>query len=161
MPDADWTIRPAARSDAAALRAMWSQMADQHNSYDRECWDWTPDSPKAFEARFLEMLGDDDAVVLVAVDGGDAPIGYAVGRCEESAAPSAVRRKGTVYDLFVLSDWRAHGIGERLMHVIESELKQQGARELHLQVARDNETAIRFYQALGMRPVAVRMYKRL
>ncbi len=161
MAETDYTIRPAVRSDAPAAAAMWAQMADQHRAYDGECWNWTLGSPEVFGKHFAQLTSDPEAVVLVAVDAADRPIGYLIGQCRDAPPIFAAQRKGTVFDLFVEPAWREHGVGKRLMHSAEVELKQRGAQELDLQVATDNQQALRFYQALGMRRVAVRMFKRL
>jgi len=44
---------------------------------------------------------------------------------------------------------RNHGLGTKLMQIIEQDLIQRGFRELTLNVAEDNENALRLYNRLG------------
>ena len=156
-----YTIRPAAAGDAAAAAAMWANMATQHRAYDGECWNWTLGSPEVFREHFERLTANEDAVVLVAVDGDDRPVAYLVAECRDAPPIFAAQRKGTVYDLYVLPEARRSGLATRMMHAAEAALRERGAQEMDLQVAARNVEALKFYEKLGMRAVAVRMFKRL
>jgi ribosomal protein S18 acetylase RimI-like enzyme len=161
MDDPAGTIREAVVSDASAVSRMWTKMAAQHRGYDAECWDWSADCGEVFAEHFQQMCRNEDAVLLVGVDASDTPIAYLVAVCVDAPEIFSVRRKGRVYDLFVEPDWRGRGLGRRMMNRAFAALKDRGAEEVDLQVAGDNAAATGFYESLGMRNVAVRMYKRL
>lgn len=136
-------------------------MARQHRSYDPECFDWARHCVELFREHFQEMIRNEDDILLVAVDTEDRPVGYLVGLCRDAAEIFSIRRRGRINDLYVQEEHRGKGLGRRLMQAGMAELKQRGAEEVDLQVAGNNEKALAFYESLGLRNVAVRMYKRL
>jgi len=60
-------------------------------------------------------------------------------------------RRGIVYHLAVDETYRLQGVGSRLMEELENRLRQKGCIRYYLLVTRDNEQAIRFYEARGWR----------
>ena len=61
--------------------------------------------------------------------------------------------EGEVQTLYVLDDWREHGLGRRLLAAGAVHLKAAGCRSAFLWVLRDNPSRW-FYQRLGGRPAA-------
>ncbi|PKN99063.1 MAG: hypothetical protein CVU42_09350 [Chloroflexi bacterium HGW-Chloroflexi-4] len=59
-----------------------------------------------------------------------------------------------LYSLRVRQIWQNQGIGSRLMDVVEDDLKRMGYTRVTLNVARDNQGAIRLYTRLGYQIVA-------
>ena len=58
-------------------------------------------------------------------------------------------RRGMMYHLAVHPDFRNQGIGHNLVKELEIRLRQKGCLRYYLLVTKDNEPAIRFYEALG------------
>ncbi len=56
-----------------------------------------------------------------------------------------------IQDLVVDNEARAHGTGRALLRETVQHAKQHGATHLRLTVEQDNETAIGFYEALGLK----------
>jgi len=54
-----------------------------------------------------------------------------------------------IYGFRVQPDFRNQGIGTRIMHTIEDDLKKRGFRQATLNVGKDNHDARRFYDRLG------------
>jgi len=54
-----------------------------------------------------------------------------------------------VYGFRIQPQFRNQGIGTRMMHVIEDNLRQRGFRQITLNVGQDNLDARRFYDRLG------------
>lgn len=52
-------------------------------------------------------------------------------------------------EMFLLPDYRGQGIGSSCLAQIKIEMKQLGIRALHLEVTRNNQAAIKFYQDMG------------
>lgn len=61
--------------------------------------------------------------------------------------------EGEVQTLYVLDDWREHGLGRRLLAAGAGHLRAAGCRSAFLWVLRDNPSRW-FYQRLGGRPAA-------
>ena len=60
-------------------------------------------------------------------------------------------RLSTLYleDIFVLSEWRSHGVGRKLMAYASGLAQEYGCSMLEWQVLNWNEPAIKFYEGLG------------
>ena len=56
---------------------------------------------------------------------------------------------GHIVTIDVLAEFRARGIGNRLMEMAEQRLKQNGARRVILEVGTENQPALRFYKRRG------------
>lgn len=54
-----------------------------------------------------------------------------------------------IYGFRIQSQYRNHGIGSRMMKVIETDLKMRHFEQVTLNVSRDNRSARRFYERLG------------
>lgn len=54
-----------------------------------------------------------------------------------------------VYGFRLQPQFRNHGIGTRIMHTIEDDLRTRGFRQVTLNVGQDNHDARRFYDRLG------------
>jgi ribosomal protein S18 acetylase RimI-like enzyme len=62
--------------------------------------------------------------------------------------------RGYLYSLRVRKSWQNQGVGSRLMDVVEDDLRKIGFTRVTLNVARDNQGAIRLYSRLGYQIVA-------
>lgn len=54
-----------------------------------------------------------------------------------------------VFSFRVKDQWRNQGVGSYLMHFVEDDLRQRGFKYVTLNVAKDNQAALRLYQRLG------------
>jgi len=59
-------------------------------------------------------------------------------------------QKAHMLKLSVVSEYRNKGLGKKLLDRIVGLAQQQGAKELRLEVAETNTTAIRFYERQGL-----------
>jgi ribosomal protein S18 acetylase RimI-like enzyme len=62
--------------------------------------------------------------------------------------------RGYLYSLRVRKSWQNQGVGSRLMDVVEDDLRTIGFTRVTLNVARDNQGAIRLYSRLGYQIIA-------
>ena len=58
-------------------------------------------------------------------------------------------RRGLVYHLAVEESQRKQGLGQALMAELEARLREKGCLRCYLLVTKDNESAVRFYEASG------------
>jgi ribosomal protein S18 acetylase RimI-like enzyme len=62
--------------------------------------------------------------------------------------------RGYVYAFRVRRQFRSHGLGSRIMHMVEDDLVKRGYEKVTLNVAKDNPRARELYERLGYRAVA-------
>jgi ribosomal protein S18 acetylase RimI-like enzyme len=62
--------------------------------------------------------------------------------------------RGYLYSLRVRPEWRSQGIGSRLISTVENALRNMNFSRVTLNVARNNQNAIRLYSRLGFQIVA-------
>lgn len=100
----------------------------------------------AYTRHFLRfLLLDPSSISLKAVGEGGELLGSAIGRVEKVGG----RVVGRVYTLDVRPDSRRRGIGSALLRRLEEEFRRLGCERSVLEVAVDNEPAIRLYKSLG------------
>ncbi len=110
---------------------------------ERECF---PPDLAYDRAVFEELSTMSNGVVIVAEVGGRV-IGYAAGVVEGSY--------GHVVSIAVAPSWQGRGIGSLLLEKLEEKLRGLGAACFVLEVAVDNERAIRLYTKRGYRVARV------
>jgi ribosomal protein S18 acetylase RimI-like enzyme len=138
---AEPVIRPATASDVGVIHALVRQLADSTGQQDRF---------RSHVEDFLEdgFSGDPQFEALLAEQDGAV-----IGLCLFFYNFSSWRGEPGVYiqDLVVDPQARARGTGRALLQETARHAQQHGATHLRLSVEQDNETAIRFYEALGLR----------
>ena len=96
------------------------------------------DSPEEIEKK----LQRDPDLFLVAESNGRI-IGTVIGGYDG--------RRGMIYHLAVLSEFRKHGVATKLIEEVEKRLQSKGCVKSYLLVFADNAEAIQFYSARGWR----------
>nr|WP_314258481.1 GNAT family N-acetyltransferase [uncultured Devosia sp.] len=124
-------LRPLAITDPEKLHAL---LADAYgNGFG---------SVPAFEQWWPAISGDDEydpALLLIAADHNDQPIGLAL--CWNS---------GFIKDLAVAPAWRGRGIAEALLATAFNAFRRRGLLHVDLKVMSANENARRLYHRVGM-----------
>lgn len=67
-------------------------------------------------------------------------------------------RRGMVYHLAVAEAHQEQGVGSALMEELENRLRAKGCIKYYLLVTKDNEAAIRFYEARGWQRMELFIY---
>jgi diamine N-acetyltransferase len=103
------------------------------------------------EPYFRELLGDTNADVIVAADGGEI-VGYAIMHLRHAELSLHVPRTVAYIGNFgVLAAYRHRGIGRLIFEKCSRRAKERGVQSLELDCWEANQEALRFYAALGMR----------
>jgi GNAT superfamily N-acetyltransferase len=97
------------------------------------------------------LFGPRPAAEVVIGYAGDEPAGFAL----FFSNYSTFLGKPGLYleDLFVLPEWRAHGLGKRLLAHLATLAVERGCGRFEWSVLDWNEPAIGFYKKLGARPM--------
>lgn len=144
-------VRRAEEKDIPMILELLTQVCNVHS-------DGRPDLFKRDEQKYhkeeLEiLLKDDTRPIFVGVDENDEVLGY--GFCVllsyEGSNVLVDRRELYIDDLCVHERARGLGVGKQIFSYIKSFAKEAGCYHLTLNVWASNETAMRFYEAQGMR----------
>ncbi len=100
-------------------------------------------------SNYLRFPGAD---CVVAESAGQTPAPKIIGFC----ITAHERHWGYIVTMDVLAPWRRQGIGSMLLAEAERRLASAGVREVSLETAIDNATAIAFWQKHGYRKRAIR-----
>jgi len=150
------TLRPARKSDEAALGRFGAALMRQHHAADPRRFLLT-DHPEAGYGRFLvSMLSDPDSLVLVA-ERGDALVGYVYADVESISWRDLRGPCGFVHDVYVDEPSRQNGIGRQLVLAAVEWARAKGMPQMVLSTAFGNETAQRLFDRLGFRRTMIEM----
>ena len=132
-------IAPATESDVPLILRLIIALAD----YER-----LSHQVAATEGALRETLfGDKPAAEVVIAYVDNDPVGFALWFYNYS---TFLARQGLyLEDLFVLPEWRGHGIGRRLLSHLASIAVERGCGRMEWSVLDWNESAIGFYRKLG------------
>src|SRR6058998_3362261 len=140
---ADFQIRPARVEDVPVILQLIRDLA----TYER-----APDEVTATEEQLVDVLfGERPAAeVLLAFDG-ESPVGFAVYFYNFS---TWLGRPGLyLEDLFVKPEKRGKGYGRALLIELAKIARDRGCGRMEWAVLDWNEPAIKFYRALGAKPM--------
>lgn len=98
-----------------------------------------------------EILRDTDHVVLVA-DEGSGVVGYAFCEYQRHSGEEAMCAGTTLYldDLCVDEKQRGSGVGKALYEAVVRHARETGCHNVTLNVWARNESAMRFYEKMGL-----------
>ncbi len=116
----------------------------------------SPDAKHIIRGQLTDLLSDDDACVLMALDAGMLA-GVGIGRIEEEYG----HRYGDFWDVVVKPEFGRRGIGGRLIEMIHSFFGERGVGAIYLDVNPNNGAAISLYRRLGYETVTHVMRKAL
>lgn len=144
-------IRMAKPEDTLGILALLAQIGKVH-------YDLRPDMFQAHAQKFgasqvLARLENPNTPTFVAAEG-DKVLGYSF--CEVKAFDKhpvmADHKELFLEDLCVDESARGQGIGKQLYEFVVGYAKEIGCHNLTLHVWHDNAGAVKFYEAMGMKP---------
>ena len=149
-------IRRAVNKDVDALSELLRQVQQLHA-------DGRPDIFKGGTNKYskddvLKILQDDATPVYVYEQGG-LVVGYAFCAIKEQKDSANLRAIKNFYieDICVDQNFRGRGIGKKLYEFCVALAKELNCYHLTLNVWHLNESAVKFYQKLGMNPLKTTM----
>ena len=118
-----------------------------------------PDGIKKYdESELAELLTDETRPIFVATEE-DAVLGHCFCRILDypGSRTSIPRREFYIDDLCVDENCRGKGVATALYRHVTDYARQIGAREITLSVWAGNDSAMRFYEKMGMKPRKIMM----
>lgn len=136
---------------------LWKALHEHHLTVDPQVPGIPPrtadESWPIRRARYEEWLSHPCAFALLALDGDDEAVGYAVVSFHDRDDTHATGdRLAELHSLSVLADRRGGGIGTRLLRRVYTEVRAQGVEEMMIGVLATNERVRRFYEREGFAP---------
>jgi GNAT superfamily N-acetyltransferase len=136
----DPSFHLAGESDTAALlKFMEAYYAFDGHGFDEQ---------KARTA-LTTLLGDANLGRVWLILDGESPVGYVV-ICF-SFSLEWLGRDAFVDEFYLLPEYRGHGWGRKTMAFVEEAARSLNVRALHLEVVRENVTALQVYRKLGFK----------
>lgn len=120
---------------------------------------YTPDDRAAFLARtrsqaaYAAQLGDPNVSVWLAQFGDAEPVGYIIGGPCKLPLENLEPQAGEIWELYVLADYRKHGLGAQLLSAALEWLASQNRTPLYVGTWSRNLGAQRFYGQFGFEKV--------
>ena len=151
------SIRRAVKTDIPAVLDLLSQVLELHAELRPDLF--VPGTTKYDEDELSEMFSDDTRPVYVAEDENDKVIGYAFCQLKEPPFASTMipRKIMFIDDLCVDESRRGQHVAKQLFEHVSKEALKSGCYEITLNVWEGNDGALRFYQAMGMKPKETQM----
>lgn len=150
-------IRRAEEKDIPAVEKLLNEVLEIHADIRPDIFiagasKYTPEELK-------KMFADEKYLIYVAVDDRDEVLGYAF-CCKESRPFSHNMVQFTslfIDDLCVDARARGMHVGQRLFEHVKQEARKLGCYEVTLNVWQGNDSAIAFYQKMGLKVQEMRM----
>jgi GNAT superfamily N-acetyltransferase len=132
-------ILPATEADVPLILRLISALAE---------YEQLSHQMMATEAALRETLfGARPAAEVIIAYADDVPVGYAL--WFQTYSTFLARRGMYLEDIFVLPEWRGHGVGRELLSLVARVAVERGCGRLEWAVLDWNESAIGFYRKLG------------
>ena len=149
-------IRLANNGDISGLISLLLQVGQVHHELRPDIF--RPRTLKYDAEALAELLEDESRPVFVAMDG-DLVAGYCfcVHREYKDSGVSTDRRELYIDDLCVDENRRGQGIASMLYRHVSDYAKKCGCRFITLNVWCGNDSAMHFYEKMGMRPRNITM----
>ena len=150
------TIRPAAKSDEAALGRLGAALMRQHHASDPRRF-LIVDRPEAGYGRFLvSMITNPEFRVLVA-ERADEVAGYVLAGIEPTSWKDLRGPCGYIHDIYVHESARGQGVGQELLRAAIAWVQSKGMSQVVLMSKSGNDAAQRLFARLGFRDTMVEM----
>ena len=153
------TIRKAKNADLEGIKSLLLQVLTVHNNgrpdiFKGNCRKYT-------DEQILEIIGNDKTPVLIAADEDDSVMGYAFCVFQQHIGSNILTDIKTLYidDLCVDENIRGKHIGSALYNAVLDFARENGCYNVTLNVWSCNESAMKFYERMGLVPQKIGMEK--
>ena len=148
-------IRQAEISDIPEILRLLKQVCNVHHAIRPDIF--KRDGSKYYDLDLIDILNDEDLPVWCAIED-DKLLGYCFCRVDISFGPaSTVRKELYIDDLCVDETAREKGVATCLFTHVRMLAKMNGFQFITLNVWEGNDSAMRFYEKMGMKPRKVFM----
>jgi ribosomal protein S18 acetylase RimI-like enzyme len=144
------TIVKPSLNDIPDLLNLWRDQYTYHFNLDPKYYvDNSSQLDKEFEKYLVKAIEEDDPHILIAKDNNEILGFITFEEDSEEYFDAAIKKYGTVIELFVKDNVRHQGVGKALMRAAESHFLSRGLSHIKLSSSSFNDLALSFYHALG------------
>ena len=150
-------IRRANQSDIPGLHRLLEQVLMVHHLGRPDLF--KPGAAKYTDEELCKLLSDDSRPVFAAVDEQGQMLGYAFCMFQQHIGHNIMTDVRTLYidDLCVDERRRGTGVGKALYAHVLDFAKNEGCYNVTLNVWSCNESAMKFYEKMGLKPQKIGM----
>ncbi|MBE5921323.1 MAG: GNAT family N-acetyltransferase [Lachnospiraceae bacterium] len=150
-------IRRATKSDITGINKLLCQVLMVHHVGRPDLF--KRNAKKYTDGQLAELLTDDTRPIFVAVDENEQVLGYAFCIFIQHLHDNILTDIKTLYidDLCVDENMRGQRIGKGLYEFVLDFAKESGCYNVTLNVWSCNESAMKFYEACGLKPQKIGM----
>lgn len=154
-------IRKAKENDIDKIKDLLNQVLKVHHDGRPDIFKYDSKIGKYTDKELIAIIGNEDTPVFVADDG--EVVGYAFCILQQYKNHNIFTDIKTLYidDLCVNKNVRGEGIGKKLYDYVLEYAKEKGCYNVTLNVWSENESAMRFYEKCGLKPMKVGMEVKL
>lgn len=116
---------------------------------------YSPRDKEQFEQRYLEIMGCETAIFLVALSQGQV-VGFILAQIVEKPWQK-ISRICFVEEIGVHHSYRRRGIGQKIFDAFRQECRKRQIGRITLNVYNLNKSAILFYEKMGFKALSTRM----
>ena len=152
-------IRKAKTSDLEGIKSLLLQVLTVHHNGRPDIF--KADCRKYTDEQILEIIADEKTPVLIAADEEDRVMGYAFCIFQQHIGSNILTDIRTLYidDFCVDENIRGQHIGSSLYNAVLDFARENGCYNVTLNVWSCNESAMRFYEKMGLVPQKIGMEK--
>jgi len=153
------TIRTAEQKDIPQINELLRQVCLVHHIGRPDLFKYG--ARKYTDEQLAEIINDETRPILIAADDSDTAVGYAFCIFQQHIGNNILTDIKTLYidDLCVDENLRGKHIGCKLYEAVLEFARTSGCYNVTLNVWSCNESAMKFYQAMGLVPQKVGMEK--
>ena len=150
-------IRRAKQTDMNGINKLLYQVLMVHHNGRPDIF--RANVKKYTDEELLDIIADDERPIFVGVNERNEVLGYAFCIFEDHKDSHVLTDIKSLYidDLCVDEDKRGMHIGKRLYEYVLAFAKEQGCYNVTLNVWSCNESAMKFYESMGLKPQKVGM----
>ncbi|MBR3792047.1 MAG: GNAT family N-acetyltransferase [Clostridia bacterium] len=151
-------IRRAENKDLEGINKLLCQVLMVHHNGRPDIF--KPDAKKYKDNELLEIIADDERPIFIAEEDGEV-LGYAFCIFQQHINNNILTDIKSLYidDLCVNEECRGKHIGSKLYEYVLDFAKKEGCYNVTLNVWACNESALRFYEKMGLVPQKICMEK--
>jgi ribosomal protein S18 acetylase RimI-like enzyme len=150
------TLRPATTDDVPAVLPMVTKLAELHESWDPQRFDYKPNTAKMYDHWLRDRARDDRSVFLVA-EREKRVVAFLIASIEHTIPVYRLSEVGYIHDLWVEPEYRNEGVARQMTMLAIEQFREKGVRQIRLETASRNEAARKLFRTCGFRESSVEM----